>query len=618
MMNANELKKQIERYDVISFDIFDTLVSRIVGESHNVFKFMEEILKDKYGKTFEGFCDNRIQAELDANKKKVSEEVSLSDIYQCMNIVNKKTVLELETKLEIDFAERNQEIYDIYELCVKLNKRIMICSDMYLDRQTIETILAKCGYYGYEKLFISSEYGKRKLTGALYTVLLDYAKVQKKSILHIGDNKKSDFIMARLAGIESLCYIPTNRNKMRFDYARTLLYGNMPKHFSNEYYWQDVGKYTLGNFMYGYTRWLVRELEKENFEHIFFLSRDGWIMKQACEKIVPERLKSKFSYLYASRKSLIVPSLHLYDGYRARCSIMFWNNHFDIKEFVTAFGLEFNKYKIVLDEIVGDYSTVYSRSELLTNERLIETYSILEKDIELNSKEQYVYLIEYLKQECFEGKVAIVDSGWFGNLQHAIEKCLNSSNLNADVYGFYIGIRKDSSYIDLQKMEGFLFLGNENLTGQNLETKVNAIVEAFCSKCEGTTIGYERKNGLIVPITMTNNCDDKEKILTALQESALDRVEFLHEIEYVLGNKVSNWMFFEGFCRIGVEPDIMDSWRIGKFVENVSLRGTKYYILHLGKVESDIHRLGWKIGQLKRVLRINIDYMKLYTYMEKR
>jgi len=42
----------LDNYKVISFDIFDTAVFRMVFEPRDVFLLMEEELVEKYGKTF--------------------------------------------------------------------------------------------------------------------------------------------------------------------------------------------------------------------------------------------------------------------------------------------------------------------------------------------------------------------------------------------------------------------------------------------------------------------------------------------------------------------------------------------------------------------------------------
>lgn len=74
-VNADKILKKIKNYDIVSFDIFDTLLKRNVKEPTDVFSYMEK----KY--QIDGFCEKRIEAEKTARKKKNGLEVTLKDIY---------------------------------------------------------------------------------------------------------------------------------------------------------------------------------------------------------------------------------------------------------------------------------------------------------------------------------------------------------------------------------------------------------------------------------------------------------------------------------------------------------------------------------------------------------
>ncbi len=617
-MLIDRINECLNKYDVVSFDIFDTLINRIVGRPHNVFSVMEKLLCDKYGDSFIGFCEKRIYAEQKANVKSKTEEIKLLDIYEYLGIEHKDEVLNLEKQVEIEFSEPNQEIYDVFNKCKGLKKRIIICSDMYLDKDTIERILNKNGYLGYEKLFLSSEFNQRKASGTLYKTLIKEVKVSANRILHIGDNKKSDYVRAKMAGLGAVHYTPTERYTEDFRYPYTILYGNMPKHFDNNYYWEQIGKYSLGNFLFGYTKWLNEELTKKDFDHIFFLARDGWIMKRALELVADDSLKEKCSYLYVSRRSLIVPSLYLYKGYENRCAIMFWKKHFTIGDFLSNFGLEYESYNMLVDSLVENNKTIYRRSELLTNQELLRVYGELEKEIEANSVKEYKLLISYFRQEGFHGKVAVVDTGWFGNLQNAIEKNINEAGIQADVHGYYIGIREKCRYFDTQKMNGYLYFNQDQTQNQINEIRANAIVEAFHSRDEGSTKCYKAEEDKIIPVLKNRDLnEDRCKIMNVIQGEALKRVTFLRNISVLSNEKWTSAVCFEGFCRISLKPDLKDAWRVGEFVENRKIYGTSYYITRPGRIKKDIHELNWKLGQLKRVLRLKLDYMKIYDFLDR-
>ena len=77
---------------------------------------------------------------------------------------------------------------------------------MYLSTENIMSILIQCGYKNINNIFISSEYRARKSTGKLYKIVQNELGVKNKDIIHIGDNKKSDFLMAIKSGIRAIHY----------------------------------------------------------------------------------------------------------------------------------------------------------------------------------------------------------------------------------------------------------------------------------------------------------------------------------------------------------------------------------------------------------------------------
>ena len=68
-------------YDVISIDIFDTLVLRKTYKPTDVFLFMDKWFMELSGRQFD-FSHARIHAEATARKVSKFEEVTLDEIYE--------------------------------------------------------------------------------------------------------------------------------------------------------------------------------------------------------------------------------------------------------------------------------------------------------------------------------------------------------------------------------------------------------------------------------------------------------------------------------------------------------------------------------------------------------
>ena len=77
-LSVDELVAELAAYDVISFDIFDTLVLRGISDPRNLFVLIGNRLK------VTGFKVLRVNAEADARKKhpEINGEITIEDIYE--------------------------------------------------------------------------------------------------------------------------------------------------------------------------------------------------------------------------------------------------------------------------------------------------------------------------------------------------------------------------------------------------------------------------------------------------------------------------------------------------------------------------------------------------------
>ena len=197
-MNIKILKEKIASAEVkvISFDIFDTLLSRPCLIPYNLFR----IVGERCG--FEGdFESIRREAEHIARKKrpKGDDDITFDDIYRELELLIGSEKIErlkqCEMQVESEYLYPRKPIEELFHFAVSSGKRVIIVSDMYLPAWFLESVLQKNGYNGYEKLYVSNEYMMSKDTKRLlYKVIDDLAEsgVSANEILHIGDNPIAD------------------------------------------------------------------------------------------------------------------------------------------------------------------------------------------------------------------------------------------------------------------------------------------------------------------------------------------------------------------------------------------------------------------------------------------
>ncbi|ORY21238.1 hypothetical protein LY90DRAFT_632997 [Neocallimastix californiae] len=352
----NNLKNVIDQYSIISFDIFDTLLIRPYVEPKDLFVHLENL------NNATGFAKSRIEAESNIRKKKSHkfEEITFDDIYQQIE-PKYKWLKEKELELEYNSLKARSFLKDIYNYAILKKKRVLIISDMYLSKNFLEKVLKKCGYENYEHLFISSEYGKTKSSGLLYSIILKELNISSKNILHIGDNLRSDISIPREIGINAF-HIPKvveflfetdprikafymNHNN---NLGASILLGLLASHNENAYknYWYEFGYKYAGPVIFGYMQWLDEKIRADEIKKVLFVSRDGYTLEKVFNLI--KISDSKTYYIYFPRK---IAQKCLYENTEevenSRMEFLLYLNQFDLND---------NKLGIV-DSITNYYTT---------------------------------------------------------------------------------------------------------------------------------------------------------------------------------------------------------------------------------------------------------------------
>lgn len=197
--NEEELKGQIDCHDAISFDLFDTLIMRKTLEPTDVFDLVDDRIRNR----------GIIIPEFKKKRKTAEHQLSNPNIYQIYdNLINltgisksdSLAVMQEEIACEKQCLIPRKVMVELMYYAIKTGKRVSIISDMYLPAIVVEPILQDMGIKGYEKLYISCDYGVGKRSGIFRRYLQDAGDV---TCLHIGDNDYADVLAPREYGIDS-------------------------------------------------------------------------------------------------------------------------------------------------------------------------------------------------------------------------------------------------------------------------------------------------------------------------------------------------------------------------------------------------------------------------------
>jgi predicted HAD superfamily hydrolase len=410
---------EILSYDIISFDIFDTLIFRPFSNPQSLFVILGEQLG------ILGFYSIRINAEKQARELKYvtygNKEVTIRDIYK---IIEKKTGLDAEygvsceIELEKKFCFANPYMKQLYELLKYQKKQLIAVSDMYLSSKDMQEILEKCGYDYFEEIIVSCEYQCSKADGTLYDVVKSKFTSGGQSIIHIGDNENGDIKQAKEKGLT--CRLYENVNKAQANLRTTnmsLLVGSAYRGIVNSYLHNGLYSYSHafeygfsvgGIYILGYMEWLYEKVCIHQIDKILFVARDGDIYKKVFNYLHPS-IRSEYLFWSRITSEMVVPD-------RMSFINRFINEKMSAKivtsvgEIMESLGLEILLKDLDKYGLSPELPICKDTQKLLTDFIASNWEEISE--ILLQNTEQVKRYVNRAVQNT--KKVAIVDVGWTG------------------------------------------------------------------------------------------------------------------------------------------------------------------------------------------------------------
>lgn len=299
---------QLMEYDVVSFDVFDTLIFRPFTRPTDLFMVLAAKLH------YLEYHQIRMAAERKAREwsrlERRSNEVSFYEIYKFLERetgLNAKACMELEFETEKEFCFANPYMLEVYRILREQGVRIIFVSDMYLGRKRMKELLDSCGYDGVdeEDIFVSCDFSCGKGgSGGLYDAVRNIVGRNLRYV-HIGDNWQNDVIQARRHGFDARHYqgVHALGNKHRATYdGMSDLVGSAYGGIINTHLLNGIESYSVpyeygfiygGVYVLGYASWIEKFAELHQIDKILFLSRDGDIYQQ-----VFEMLPKKTNHVY--------------------------------------------------------------------------------------------------------------------------------------------------------------------------------------------------------------------------------------------------------------------------------------------------------------------------------
>lgn len=440
-------------FEVISFDIFDTLIMRKVYMPQDIFKIVERRVNKEMGLKIE-FTQIRLRVGAESNDR----FLMLDDIYEIMNYDLKLSdeildaIKDIELQVEKDCCVARKDMVEFYNAIV-LKKEVYLISDMYLPSEVIKEMLQQCGIFCVPHIWISGEKKANKRKGTLWDKYKNEV-VKDRKALHIGDNMLGDVKEPQRFGIETYYIMNSTEmweNSSLREFApqiQTLeesffagliaakifnspfsLYKSKGRVYLDEF--GQLGYCIFGGIIYSFFAWLLKEAEKEGIVRFIFFARDGYLLQKdyeylrgvLCKEMPPSR------YLAISRRLILISAFEKEEDLD---NILLFPYNGKFKDYMQ------DRLNINLDE-----QDLNSGLEINLPQDFdkIKKWILPYRDVVLERicEERNNY-ISYIKQIGINESDGVIDLWFYGNNQYYLSKLLNKP-----LTGFYFAVNRSKT-----------------------------------------------------------------------------------------------------------------------------------------------------------------------------
>lgn len=546
-ISPDEFADELSAYDVISFDVFDTLLFRPFSEPADLFFVLGHML------SYPDFKDIRIAAEKEARKIKKKKcgisEVTIKEIYE---VLEEETGLgadpadrfyENEINLEEKFCFANPYMLEVVRLLREKGRRLIVTSDMYLGEKYIKSLILHAGFPEFDAYYISCDRGRSKNSGSLYEFVKDseikHAEGVSLSFAHVGDNKISDVKKAGSHGFKPFYYKNVNNTGSDFRpddmsvITGSVYRGLVNSHihnglnlFSREY---EYGYIYGGLFVTGYCKFIHDYVKKNGTEKILFLSRDGDVLKQVYELLYPGENNTEYVYWSRLAAAKLTAGRFKHDFFRRFLYHKVNNGEtlqkiFDSMELPDLLHGLCKSTRLSPSSHLTDSNIGYVKEYLNANwQRVLDTY-------EAQSGAACQYYGGVLSGV---SSAVAVDIGWAGSGALTLDYLVNDVwNLKCPITGIVAGTNSCSNYepdfsetfLQSGKLVSYLYSQRENRDiwkfhdpAKNHNSYLEVILDAPC----GSFVGFYPGEDGQYELKFRQNHNDESKVLE-IQRGILD------------------------------------------------------------------------------------------------
>lgn len=518
-----------------TFDVFDTVITRLVGSPAAAFYFVARMCRERglWRQTDLQFVVARQDAEARERSHLAGMEVTLDGIYRQLAFAHGLSPALVEAFAEIEIAIERRLIRAVpgamrtIGACRAAGHSIHFISDMYLPADVIGDWLVQLEVMrrDTDRLWVSSTYGGSKGNGQLFEHVHRAHASMAFDWKHVGDNLHADVEMPRRLGISSEAYLDCHLTRAELALEQhasatgglsSLLAGasrwlrlSLEEATSSQRLLNEVVADTAGPALYAFVLWVVRTAHARGIRRVWFMARDGQVLIPMARSIAARLgIELDIGYLYGGRQVVKVAALREVDA-----SAIEWMTggagFMSVQEVLRRVGLDTAGFEASITESGLPLEGAIGWPKVNALGRFLQRPEVGHRILEVAAERRHDVL-DYFR-ECGivdGGTTCIVDIGWRGTVVRAVDDLIGRAESSKHLF-LYFGLYARPVACEGLSMLGYLFDLDER-TGLNFGTggnipNVSSTMEIFCQADHGSIMHIRRESKGFTPVCLTED-----------------------------------------------------------------------------------------------------------------
>lgn len=369
-----------------------------------------------------------------------------------------------------------------------------------------------------------------------------------------------------------------------------------------------LGYDVIGPMCFCFANWLARKAKEAGISNLYFLSRDGWLLKRAFD-LLPSAVTAGLTshYLYSSRRAVWfaslkedIPEAEFYEILSGA------SPYLPVKEYLLRIFIDPTDHQDKI-QAVGFEDEDHEVITASDRSKLYQLFDALRPQIVANAAQERRDYLAYLKHcgVLDHSKSALVDVGWTGSILKYTRALVKDSGASTELYGYFFGVganaRKKYGFKKGKYLHGYLFDFDDKSHAEI--RKYFFIIEKFLSPDAPSLIKMSRSDEDFKPVFAQGQTEASPRS-AVVQEHALNFVKAQADA----GSRTETEAFLPKLKKVLTDPDPNTAQLLSQYSYSFDFgyqclpssyaktQSHTYYRRHPLQLFKDYRRAIWKPG----------------------